>query len=294
MHTRIYIYIYIDLETIAIVNLIFSIVLKKRLLFKRWSIFTEKIFYPSGNRHTMSKITRWRRGLWAAGQWWSNAWAWMMGSGGRRFQFQTSQTVVLIFLLLLALTSAVIRPPLDYPTKLSTSFQPNKHLRVDRRSLSSSTRYRPPTLSHTTHCFFNQLCSCKVLLRRSGHGTSTSVDDFGNVDYYDGFPVRDLVNEDSTEVYQGQFGRVSTGSSVLHDKGASQTTENTNKFNSTSSSRVSTEYLPQPSRLKANRRGSNRRRGRTRGSFFERMGKNVQDVSCVGVPFTTIPGKVSI
>ena len=79
----------------------------------------------------MSKITRWRRGLWAAGQWWSNAWPWMMSSGSRgarNLQFQTTQFILLIFLLLLALTSAVIRPPYDYPTKLSSTFQPNKHL----------------------------------------------------------------------------------------------------------------------------------------------------------------------
>ena len=258
----------------------------------------------------MSKITRWRRGLWAAGQWWSNAWPWMMSSGSRgarNLQFQTTQFIVLIFLLLLALTSAVIRPPYDYPTKLSSTFQPNKHLRVNRRSPSSSRYYRPSsTLSHTTHCFFNQLCSCKVIRRRAGHDESTSVDDFGNVDYYDGFPVRDLVKSDSsllqtptlpssvksTEVYQGQFGRVSTGSSVFSEGGYS-TTENTNKFNATSNTRVSnllSEFLPQPSRLKGTRRGKVRGRGRTRAQFFNRNAKNVQDVSCVGVPFTTVPG----
>lgn len=251
-----------------------------------------------GRKYTMSKITRRRRGLWAAGQWWSNAWIRMMGGGARRFPFQITQNVVLIFLLLLALTSAVIRPPLEHPKKLSTtSFQQRKHLlRVDRRSLTSS-RYRPSTLSHTTHCFFNQLCSCKVLLRRSGHGESTSVDDFGNIDYYDGFPVRDLMNggyssisssgEETTEVYQGQFGRVS---STRSDNDASST-ENTNKVNATSHARVSSsERLPKPSRLKGTGRGSKRGRGRMRGSFFDRMGKHVQDVSCVGVPFTTIPG----
>ena len=252
----------------------------------------------------MSKITRWRRGLWAAGQWWSNAWVWMMGFGGaKRFPFQTTQTVVLIFLLLLALTSAVIRPPYEHPKKLSTttSFQQRKHLlRMDRRSLASSSRYRPSTFSHTTHCFFNQLCSCKVLLRRSGHGESTSVDDFGNIDYYDGFPVRDLMNGDSsiysssssqeetTEVYQGQFGSVT---SVHPDDNAASSTENTNKFNATSHAR-SSEYLPKPSRLKGTGRGSKRGRGRMRGSFFERMGKHVQDISCVGVPFTSVPGTV--
>ena len=255
----------------------------------------------------MSKITRWRRGLWAAGQWWSNAWAWMMGQGGsRRFQFQTTQTIVLIFLLLLSLTSAVVRPPLeDYPTsKMLSTFQQNKHHHhvsggdsrvVDRRSVIASSRYRPSTISHTTHCYFNQLCSCKVLHRRIGHDQSTSVDDYGNIDYYDGFPVRDLINgdhyssnspseEDTTEIYQGQFGSVTTeGSSVLPNiNGIS------NKRNHTSNK---SEILPKPSRLKGTGRGRSRSRGRGRGSFYEQMSKNVQDITCVGVPFTTVPGK---
>ena len=264
----------------------------------------------------MSKITRWRRGLWAAGQWWSNAWAWMMGQGGsRRFQFQTTQTIVLIYLLLLSLTSAVIRPSdlEDYPTskKLST-FQQNKHYHhlirggvggsrvVDRRSVIASSRYRPSTLSHTTHCYFNQLCSCKVLHRRIGHDQSTSVDDYGNIDYYDGFPVRDLVNgdhyssispseEDATEIYQGQFGSVTTeGSSVLPNINGISSADNSNKRNHTSNN---SENLPKPSRLKGTGRGRSRSHGRGRGSFFERMSKNVQDIICVGVPFTTVPGK---
>ena len=255
----------------------------------------------------MSKITRWRRGLWAAGQWWSYSWPWTVGSGTIRLQFQTTQTFILILLLLLALASAVIRPPYDFPTQLSTS-QSHKYHSIDRRSLSAS-RYRPPSFSRTTHCFFNHLCSCKVLLRKSGHGESTSVDDFGNVDYYDGFPVRDLVNgnsplyssisssnEESTEAYRGQFGTISTGPSILSDR-VTSSTENANKFNSTSHSRVSTlssEFLPHPSRLKVTGRGSRRGRGRTRGSFFERIGRNVQDVSCVGVPFTTIPGRILV
>ena len=266
----------------------------------------------------MSKITRWRRGLWAAGQWWSNAWAWMMGQGGsRRFQFQTTQTIVLIYLLLLSLTSAVIRPSdlEDYPTskKLST-FQQNKHYHhlirggvggsrvVDRRSVIASSRYRPSTLSHTTHCYFNQLCSCKVLHRRIGHDQSTSVDDYGNVDYYDGFPVRDLVNgeiqyssnspseEDTTAIFQGQFGSVTTeGSSVLPKMNEMSSLNNKLNF----SSKITTENLPKPSRLKGTGRGRSRSHGSRRGSFYERMSKNVQDITCVGVPFTTVPGKLS-
>ena len=254
----------------------------------------------------MSKITRWRRGLWAAGQWWSNAWAWMMGQGGsRRFQFQTTQTIVLIFLLLLSLTSAVIRPPLDDPTKLSTFQQSKHHLTrvMDRRSAIASSRYRSSTLSHTTHCYFNQLCSCKVLHRRLGHDQSTSVDDYGNVDYYDGFPVRDLVNgdqyssispseEDTTEIYHGQFGSVTTeGSSVLPNINGISSTDNSNKVNLTSNI---SENIPKPSRLKSTGRSRSRSRGRTRGSFYERSGKHVQDITCVGVPFTTVPGKIYV
>ena len=256
----------------------------------------------------MSKTTRWRRGLWAAGHWCSYALAWTIGFRAKKLQFEACQTVVLIILLLLSLSSAVINSDFEFSTRLSNS-QPQKYYRVDRRSPSSS-RHRPSVFTHTTHCFFNQLCSCKVLLRKSGYSDSTSVDDFGNVDYYDGFPVRDLVNgysslynsiptskEESTEKYQGQFGTISTGSSVLFDKVASST-ENINRYNATSypssSSTVSSEYLPQPSRLKARSRNIGRRRGKTRGSFLQRIGKDVQDVSCVGVPFTTIPGKITV
>ena len=68
---------------------------------------------------------------------------------------------------------------------------------------------------------------------------------------------------------------------------------NINKFNATSHAKIlSSEYLPNPSRLKGTGRGSKRTRGRIRGSFYERMGKHVQDISCVGVPFTTVPGTI--
>ena len=251
----------------------------------------------------MSKVTRWRRGLWSAGQWWSYAWAWIVRGGAGRGHVQGAQAVVLILLLLLALTSAIIRPPLNFPSQLSKS-QPQKYHRIGRRGLTS-LRYRPSVSSHTTHCFFNHLCSCEVLLwaRKNGLGESTSVDDFGNVDYYDGIPVRDLVNGDlplhtstfspgdiSTDVYQGQFGSISSPSSLA----STSSTESSIKLNATVqpvlSALLSSEYLPHPSHLKSAARSSSRRGGRRRSSAFGRMAKNVRDVSCVGVPFATIPG----
>ena len=88
------------------------------------------------------------------------------------------------------------------------------------------------TSSSTKYCFFNQLCSCKVVSYvrgggggeggggGGGQGSSSprqqSVDDFGNVDYYDGAPVvtqrtpPPAAKDHQQQVFQGQFGSIAT------------------------------------------------------------------------------------
>ena len=70
--------------------------------------------------------------------------------------------------------------------------------------------------SSTRHCFFNQLCSCKIVghLRTSPNEARSqqSVDDFGNVDYYDGAPVVTERQPPEGDVFQGQFGTISSTS----------------------------------------------------------------------------------
>ena len=133
----------------------------------------------------MARVTRWRRGLWAAGHWWSYTWACCMIRGGgtaRTKQHVQSYRInvisLILLLMLLALTSAVIHPhPVSSPSEYSPNSQlskPHSHKssRIDRRGASPHARYRPSTASYTTHCFFNQLCSCKILMQgeRHGHG----------------------------------------------------------------------------------------------------------------------------
>ena len=154
------------------------------------------------------------------------------------------------------------------------------------------------------------------------------MDDFGNVDYYDGLPpIRDLLNgddstggmspsasgeanaESTSESYQGQFGSISTAASTTsfapHDSSAilSLKDDSTSPVSFSSSPFHSAETLPHPSQLKSVKRprgGGGRRvnrkimrgsRGQASSSVLSRMAKNVRDVSCVGVPFTTIPGR---
>ena len=118
------------------------------------------------------------------------------------------------------------------------------------------------------HCFFNQLCSCKVSNRFRGGGPGgagpeggvggrpSQVDEFGNLDYYDGSPVV------TTPQVSGQFG----------------------PFGETT-----TEGRPQPPRAAAYRAAlgsGSRRRG------LPQLVHNVEDISCVGVPFDKIPGRI--
>ena len=79
---------------------------------------------------------------------------------------------------------------------------------------------QPDSDTSNRHCFFNQLCSCKISNRfrgggggelnggGTGNGGHSQVDEFGNWDYYDGSPV--VTQRQKPADIVGQFGSITT------------------------------------------------------------------------------------